>query len=471
MKNVVNIKKEKIDSKEKLQEDIAKMNSFGERTTGSKGHKNFVSWLENEIEWMGLIIHKKEYTFDRWQEKTASLYSEEEKIELASVYPYSGETNKEGVTGELTYVKKHNYKKAFGKIAVIEIDNAKSIPMPFIMNVVGAYPQDTKLTPSDGDLVISSTLWTPDLKKLKAAGIRAVIFVWKGVSKEKGKDQYLPFTSDYADIPAVWVDSIQGEKLIAAAKNKKKVSLILEAEKEKGASTESFYVEIEGKNPSEVILINSHTDGVNVVEENGAIAMLSMIRYLKEEKPEKTLIFAFVTGHFRLPVFKGTSQATSRWLMDHKELWDGKDGHKRAVAGLTVEHLGAMEWKDTKDGYQATGEIQSEYVYVNNTFMQKVWMHAIEHRKINRTVFLKGHNKFQFGESQPLFEEKIPVIGFIPMPDYLLTNSKTREIDKFNVDLMAEQLQSCLIALMLLDKSSSKEIGTGRNYTYFLGKN
>jgi hypothetical protein len=75
-----------------------------------------------------------------------------------------------------------------------------------------------------------------------------------------------------------------------------------------------------------------------------------------------------------LTVFKGTSQATSTWLMGHPELWDGKNGNKKAVAGITVEHLGSMEWKEHGNGqYKATGNIQTECTYVGNARMGKIW--------------------------------------------------------------------------------------------------
>ncbi|OYP43593.1 hypothetical protein CG709_04365, partial [Lachnotalea glycerini] len=284
-----------------------------------------------------------------------AVFIDNEEVPVSAAYPYSGETDELGVTGELVYTKSGNYVDVKGKIIVVEIDNTKMLPMGFIMNERQVFPQQNHVVLGDGDLVLTSTLQNPNLKKAKEMAAKAVILVWKGVSDEKVKDQYLPFTTKYAGIPAVWVNQTEGQKVIEAAQNHKQSTVILEAEKEENAVTESFYVTMEGKNKQESILINTHTDGVNVVEEDGAIGMLSMIRYLSQTQPERTMVFAFVTGHFRLPDFKGTSQATSMWMQDHPELWDGKEGHMKAVAGITVEHLGSMEWKDNASGqYEAT---------------------------------------------------------------------------------------------------------------------
>lgn len=465
------IQKSRLDSEETMRKEIEIMNGFGSRATGSKGHQEFIAWLKQQLIDMGLSIYSDPYTFERWEEKRSALKVNQEDIPVSSAYPYSGETDENGITGELIHVKCGDYTKATGKIAVVEIKMIKKLPLGLIMNKRRAFPDGTRIASGDGDLVLTSVLRNPGLKKAKEKGVKAVILIWKGVADEKVKDQYLPFTDEYMGIPAVWVNETEGKKVIAAAKRQEQGTVILEADKQVNAPTESFHVILEGKNKDETILINTHTDGINVVEENGAIGMLSMIRYLKNKQLNRTMIFSFVTGHFRLPVFKGTSQATSTWLMGHRELWDGKNGNKKAVAGITVEHLGSMEWKENEDGqYKATGNIQTEYTYVGNALLGKIWEKAVEDRSLTRTVTLRGHNKFEFGESQPLFEAGIPVIGLIQMPDYLMADSKNREIDKFSVNLMREQVKSLLKATIMVDKTPIKKLGKSDGYSFFYGR-
>jgi hypothetical protein len=466
------IEKCKLDSEETIQKEIETMNAFGSRTTGSKGHQEFTTWIKKQLDLMGFEIHSDTYTFNRWEEKKRALFINQEEIHVSSAYPYSGETGENGIAGKLIHVKNGNYSKAKGKIAVIEINAVKKLPIGLIMNKREAFPNNTKIAKGDGDLVLTSVLKNPNLKKARKKGVKAIILVWNGVRDEKVEDQYLPFTDDYIGIPAIWVNETEGKKVIAAAKRQEQGTILLEAEKQDSALTESFYVIMEGENRNESIIINTHTDGVNVVEENGAIGMLSMIRYLQNSKPKRTLVFAFITGHFRLPVFKGTSQATSTWLISHPELWDGKVGNRKAVAGITVEHLGSMEWKENAEGeYKATGNIQTEYTYIGNKQMEVIWQKAIEGRSLLRTITLRGHNKFQFGESQPLFEAGIPVIGLIQMPDYLMTNSKNREMEKFNVRLMREQVESLLKATIAVDETPRSQLGKSDRYSFLYGRN
>ncbi len=60
-------------SKENLYEGICKMNSFGTRLTGSKGHNDFVGWLKKEIINMDIPIYSDPFYFRRWEEKHSSI--------------------------------------------------------------------------------------------------------------------------------------------------------------------------------------------------------------------------------------------------------------------------------------------------------------------------------------------------------------------------------------------------------------
>lgn len=463
---------DQLDAPATMLDNIEKMNSFGSRTTGSEGHNQFIAWLQQQVTDMGLTVYRDKYTFDRWEEQKSAITIDNEEIHVSSAFPYSGETDATGVTGEFVYTKSGEYEEAKGKIAVVEIKNFKKFPIGLVMNIREKFRAPGGISSDEGDLVLTTGLKHAKLDEAKEQGVKAVIIVWDGVSDDKAEKQYLPFTEHYFGIPAVWVNQTDGQKVINAAKAHQAGTVILEAEKQEHAPTESFYVKIEGKNKKESIIVNTHTDGVNVVEEDGAIGMLSMIRYLQQqEQPERTMIFAFVTGHFRLPEFKGTSQATSTWMQAHPELWDGKEGHLKAVAGLTVEHLGGLEWKDNASGqYGPTGKISTEFTYAGNERMKAIWMRAVEDRKNTRTVILRGHNNFQFGESQPLFNAGIPMIGLIPIPDYLLVDSADREMDKFDVNLMHEQVGSLLRALQLMDRTETTELGTADKYSFFFGR-
>jgi hypothetical protein len=102
------IQKGKLDSEESMRKQIEIMNAFGSRATGSNDHQEFI------------------------------------------------------------HVKSGDYSKAKGKIAVVEIKILKKLPIGLIMNKRAAYPGGTRIAAGDGDLVLTSVLRNPDLKKAKA---------------------------------------------------------------------------------------------------------------------------------------------------------------------------------------------------------------------------------------------------------------------------------------------------------------
>lgn len=467
-------------SPESLLKGVEKMNSFGSRPTGSKAHNKFIAYIKKQITSLGFTPQSDIRYFDRWQAKDSSIVIHTAEgdmpIHVSSPFPYSGETDINGVTAEPVYVygKHVNYLKAKDKIAVIKVKDFKSMYSGVAFNQKKAFPGDLKLQKYYKGPVACAFIKFPFLQVAHDMGVKAVICIWEDMTNEMVEGQYLNFILDYQGIPALWVNEQDGKKVLEACSRRDKITLTLLAEKEKSAVGETVYTIVEGKNPKEAIIINSHTDGVNCVEENGPLAMLAMLKHFKEHQPGRTLIFAFVCGHFRLPAFKApaavSDQSTSLWLYNHKDLWDGKDGHIKAVAGLTPEHLGCMEWKDYYGEYKCTNPIDVEEVYTGNKMMDKIYFESIEGRTKVRTVTLHGHNFLHFGEGQSLFNVGIPEISLVTSPDYLCVESENHEMDKFDPGLMYQQTVSFIRMVEIINRYSAAELGRADIYTVGIGK-
>ena len=115
-------------SRDRLLDGINKMNSYGTRLTGSKGHNDFIRWLKKEIGEMDIPVFSDPFYFTRWEEKRSAVEIIDEAaiipVSVASAYPYSGQTPKEGIIEELVYVKSiADIPKTAGKIAVFSIRN------------------------------------------------------------------------------------------------------------------------------------------------------------------------------------------------------------------------------------------------------------------------------------------------------------------------------------------------------------
>lgn len=465
-----------ITSPELLQQEVEKMNSFGVRLTGTKAQRNFIKYIKSQIHEMGLETFSDPSRFMRWEEKSKKIVINAEdgdiEVPISSAFPYSGETPAEGITAPLTLVnEKHvGYLTTAGKIAVVEVNELDFLPSEIAFDEKErSIPEGLTLPSHYNGPVATAFVNFPFLRMAKLAGAKAVICIWKGINDDCIEGQYLPFILGYQGIPAVWVNSKNGQKVIEEAKKGSTATFTLEAEIEKYAKTESFWCVLDGEEDGESVIINTHTDGTNCIEENGPIAMLAMIKYLKDKPLKRTHIFVFVTGHFRLPNFKnidgGGVQATSKWLMAHRSHWDGKEGHLKAVAGLSVEHLGCKMWK-TEDGeYKQTGDVETEIVYTGNQKLDDIYFDSLDERTKVYTLTLRGHNFLHFGEGQPLFNCGIPEIALVTAPDCLCVISENDEMDKFDAELMYEQIVSFIKMALMIEELSTEEIGPCDSYS------
>ncbi len=459
-------------SAEFLTDGVEKMNAFGTRLTGSDGQRAFCAYLKEEIEKKGFCTVSKEYRFDRWESERGALVIDGEELHVSSVFPYSGLTGEEGITAPLKTIPNDliGFAAANGKIGVLRIRNLSKISSRIAFDKRSSVPEGLAIEPSYRGPVSTSFVKTlPTFWALKASGMKALICIWEDMSDEMVEGQYLNFILDYLDVPTVWVNETVGKKVLSKAKKGAQATVTVTGKIEKDATTESFYAVIPAaKKTKEAILINTHTDGCNFCEENGAIAMLGMMDYFAKHPTDKNLIFAFVTGHFRLPKFRtGFDQATSRFLADFKSLWTKEYS---VIAGCSVEHLGCKEWKDVDGKYANTSDVDTEIVYTGSDQMDEVYLEAIKNRTLLKTITLRGHNLMHFGEGQPLFNKGIPEIALVTAPDYLCSIAKNAHMDKFNPLLMREQTETFIRCVCLLSEKKKAELGSSQLYSLGLGK-
>ena len=463
--------------KEHLAQGMETLISIGPKLTGSPGQRAFCDLIKAQIRKLGLEVLIDPFYFRRWEEKERGLWietgdGEMKEIHTSSAHPYSGSTPEEGVTAKLIYLN-HLDKivRAEGKIVVIKVEDLGKIPSEVAFNKRSAYPEDTMMPAFYNGPVATAMvkcLAEGALRLLKPAG---AVFVWEGIPDAAVEGQYMPFIQDYLGIPVLWVNETDGKELIEAAREEKTARLLLKAETEDYAYTETFYTILPGENRSETVVVNTHTDGPNAVEENGAVALLELIRCLKDRPLKRTHIFLFTTGHFRLPVFKdittGSFQSASRWLANHRNLWDGKGGHLKCVANLAIEHLGCMEWSTENGEYLPTGKPEVEMVYTGNATMDELYLETVkEHRTNIRSITLKGHNLLHFGEGQNFFTMGVPGICLVPGPYYLCVESPTMEEEKFSLDLMAEQTETYLRLIEKIEDVPTASLGKSEDYSF-----
>jgi hypothetical protein len=448
---------------------LTTLNGFGPRLTGSAAHQRAVDFIASELAAIGLEVTRDRQRFTRWEAQRWDLRvaGGREALPVASCFPYSGATGPAGVEGALVPCggSARALAAAAGGIALVDVRAAPIVRalMPRMFRPRSRVPHDAGFTlPLASPLLGLAAL--PELAAAARAGARGVVCIWRGCSAENVAHQVLPFHLPLAGCPALWVDEATGERLHEAARHRARGVLTLEATVERDAATDSLTAVLPGARDDESIIVNTHTDGPNACQENGAVGLLALARRfarLPRAQRRRTIVFAFVTGHFQLPQLAREGQATSTWLAQHPELWDGRPGHRRAVAGLTLEHLGAMEWKDDAAAvaYGPTGQPELELVYTGNAALDRLYCAALAGRTRTRTVTLRPANDVYLGEGEPLYRAGIPTISLVPLPDYLCAAMPGGGIERLDRQLLREQIDSFARVLAAIDASDTAALG------------
>jgi hypothetical protein len=203
-----------------------------------------------------------------------------------------------------------------------------------------------------------------------------VVAVWKGLQAAQAADQYVRFDLPYMDIPVVWVAADDGSGICSARVRESGQRSRSMRRCRRDARAKRSGPVVEGETTTESILVATHTDGRNAVEENGAIGLLDLLRMIANGlRPKRTHVFVFATGHLRIPaVTTPGGEATTAWLAEHPEWWSGSDEAARAVAALVLEHFGALAQPATVA--VATGRARDRADVCTTATMQDVLKNA-----------------------------------------------------------------------------------------------
>ena len=175
----------------------------------------------------------------------------------------------------------------------------------------------------------------------------------------------------------------------------------------------------------------------------GNTAMLSLIDALRGKPLRRTHIFIFGTGRYRLPMFKNDqTSCCGQFLRMHRDLWDGKQGHLRAVASIAMEHLGIADLPDV--------------VFSSNTGLDGVYMRVLEYSADAHAVVLRAYSGI-FGEGAALHHAGIPCLAFATEDARLWIHPA--DASRFSSQKMLRQTQTVLDCLTLLDDMPRESIG------------
>jgi hypothetical protein len=468
---------------------------MGPRYTGSLNHKRFTDWLQDQFRAVpGFDLRVERIPFQCWLAENWSLSITQDAtagpsgpVPVSYYYPYSGTTGPNGISGTLVDLGDYTpgwYTPLFWERARNAIALVRVPPSTFSLDIgqipTGGYAsgQTSLATVAQyelSDLLVTNPVFQGMLAPVplldaRKAGVLGVICVWTGMSDDLVANQYNPITTGYPNdlgvpvpgdpgCPALWVGDATGRSLAQSAKvGQPTVTLTLTASITWNAMTDTVWGLLPGSDPDHErgLIVNTHTDGPSVPEENGALGMLALAQYFAKRPRRRDLYFVMVTGHFQLPQFMkwipnrpvAGNDATSLWMTQYPEIYT------KALAGLSMEHLGCTRWADdangqygpTVDPYEwgITYTTQKEGSLNLSNLEQQAYLEAVAATNasgaIAQPIVTMLPMPLFFGEGAPLYAGGLGTVSLCPVPSYLLQAGSRAQPNLLNLDKLDPQL-------------------------------
>jgi hypothetical protein len=439
-----------------IRDDVARMVGFGPRLTGTPAHDKFIDWVQDELERAGCVSYPRDQKpFTYWNAQRWSLDLLDGPslgpVSTAYYFPRSGETPDAGVTAKLVPLERPD--QIAGNIALIDPKLPPQLTESFFLSMANAYhwtghtPDPTRdykrawvATVGPGQL----------LQRVQDLGAVGAVFILDA-SSEAAAGCYLPFNDTFYACPALWVDRDVGARLTAAAQSNPQVRLTLTAEKRKTTSP-SIVCVLPGQS-DEVMIVNTHTDGQNAFEENGAVTLVHLARHFNSlpsaKRLKRSLVFSAVTGHMtqELPQTQG-------FVDDHPDLIAA------AAAGMTIEHYGAAEWVDDATGYHATGDPEGCGLWTSESGVLQPVLDSLAADDIPHTYVLRPRPLY-LGIGGALYDAGVPGASFIAGPGHLVNVVANGHIDKFDAPLAERQTRWTANLLTTFDGMTGEDMMRG----------
>ena len=313
------------------------LDARGLRATGSPEHEAYVADLAARLVSAGAQdvrlepVPMRRWTPERWELELLD-DGTPATVPLVSYVAYSGSTGPDGVTGPLSA------EPGAGVIGLVDIPLVGMAGRDF-----DGLDWDAPALPAHSDgwdpelryerLWLSQDLMREALARFEDAGAAGLVLA-VDVPETEIPGAYLLYDGVHRRIPAVFVGRETGRLLREAQEHRQPARLILEAVVE-DVVTHNVVGVVPGAS-DELVVLQSHTDGPNGLEDNGPEAILAMAAHLaalpRHELPRGILVL-LSTGHFAIEEAWGVEA----FLAAHSG-----DLVPRIAAALSLEHLGAL---------------------------------------------------------------------------------------------------------------------------------
>lgn len=449
----------------------------GFRPAGSVAEIAYAQHLAGQLRAMGVPdVRLEPYPVNRWIAQKSQLQlldgDAAEDIPLVSYIPFSGNTGPEGIEGPLVYVpglaavdltdvvvrlldsgavvgglsgvvqglvdllgdsgsglssilSSIVSADVRGKIVVYDLPRL-TIPMGALSSIAlhvtdkaGTMGFTTPFSRPFLDMVVAQVVTTA----LKAAGAAGAVGI-VDYPKEAAQGSYYPFFARFLPAsPTVYLDRDSGaalkQRLLANPLAAKPARLTLHALEEEVEAYNVVAV-LPGASPLEIVL-SSHTDGTNSLEDNGPAAILGIMRYytrIPQAQRKRSLRVVFSGGHF------GGGGLAHYIEENHDEL------DEKALAAIEIEHVGAREWLEIAPGVMGLTGLNEPQVIMTPFGAPFERESILLSEQFDRSIVLPP--VLPFGEGQAYRNDGgLPMIQYITGPVYLLNFGIPRVTSEF----------------------------------------
>ena len=431
------------------------------RATGSPRHEAYIDALHERLARAGVKqLRFEPVSFRQWSVKPEDwrlemVYDDHSDVMPSAGYlPYSGVTPPSGITAHIAYLAPGARPDASlaGKLVLVDMPAVAWTGQAFHQTAVHAQDPHQAMGPDTPYARPFQRLgpFISLLDGLQTAGAAGVIVILDTLTVT-ADGLYAPNDGKVRQLPGVFIDRGYGQRLRdSVLADTAPVLRLTMAASVRQVQTRNLVGIIPGKS-EELMVLASHTDGTNGLDDNGANAIVDIAQYLArlpQDSLPRSVMLLLASGQLAGGV--GMAQFFDR----HQD-----DGLlQRVAAMLSIGHLGAREVLPDSNGYlHFTGRFEPAAVFAPRTPALMDASHALLKQADAAPAFVlpstkpgTKHDAWPGELRSAGALQRIPTVSYVTQPYYLL-NHGIDTVTQLDYRLM--QRQTVAWTQMLLDLS------------------
>lgn len=387
--------------------------------TGNDAWRHFMAFVEAKLAEFGCAdIQRAAWNFTRRESSTWpddrhwGLVSNGRPVPAANYGASCGFTGPQGVTAPLLLWDPVTRPDVTGRIVVF-----RPIPRPEMRHAFAnsdyeyttpfdSWPVEGQPVPQaqDGTGSISAAVWDEMtatsifVREIAAARPAGVVFALN-LNRAAAAGLYTFPVPEHYGFPSLYLDRGQGDTVIADARAGHAATIRVEGV-ERDAQAWQLVARLPGRDygtdRDRQIQLRTHTDGPSISQDNGALGLLAVVRYManipQRDRP-RSLFLEFDCRHFMPGAERG---------------WEAQDyfvknpnARDRIMAMIAMEHMGQIEYVADGEEIRPSGRSLPTWIYSsgNQTMIDAAYRAAVDN-KIRSAVIRSPGRPGRNGASQ-----------------------------------------------------------------------